>query len=147
MLRGRQEECVVLDRLLNGSRVGRSGALVLRGEAGVGKTAPLDYAVASASDLRVLRAVGVESEMELAFAALHQLCAPLLGRLERLPVPQRDALLTTFGLRTGPAPDQFLVGLAALSLLSEVASERPLVCVVDDAQWSDRWSSPGFVDT
>jgi DNA-binding CsgD family transcriptional regulator len=141
MLRGRRDECVVLDRLLDRARAGRSGALVLEGEPGVGKTALLEYAIGSASDLRVLRAVGVESEMELAFAALHQLCAPVLDRLERLPVPQRDALLTTFGMRTGPAPDRFLVGLAVLSLLSEVADERPLVCVVDDAQWLDRASA------
>jgi DNA-binding CsgD family transcriptional regulator len=131
----------VLDRLLDGARAGRSGALVVEGEAGVGKTALLDYAIGSASDLRVLGAVGVESEMELAFAALHQLCAPVLDRLERLPLPQRDALLTTFGLRAGPVPDRFLVGLAVLSLLSEVADERPLVCVVDDAQWLDRASA------
>ncbi|HEX3832754.1 MAG TPA: AAA family ATPase [Solirubrobacteraceae bacterium] len=137
MLRGRRDECAVLDRLLDGARAGRSGSLVLEGEAGVGKTALLEHAIASASDLRVLRAVGVESEMELAFAALHQLCAPVLDRLERLPAPQRDALLTTFGLRAGPVPDRFLVGLAVLSLLSEVADERPLVCVVDDAQWLD----------
>ena len=141
MLRGRRNECAVLDRLLDGARAGRSGALVVEGEAGVGKTALLDYAVASASDLRVLGAVGVESEMELAFAALHQLCAPVLDRLDRLPVPQRDAVLTTFGLRAGPVPDRFLVGLAVLSLLSEVADERPLVCVVDDAQWLDRASA------
>jgi DNA-binding CsgD family transcriptional regulator len=141
MLRGRRDECAVLDRLLDRARAGRSGALVLEGEAGVGKTALLDHAIGSASDLRVLRAVGVESEMELAFAALHQLCAPVLDRLERLPVPQRDALLTTFGMRAGPVPDRFLVGLAVLSLLSEVAEESPLVCVVDDAQWLDRASA------
>jgi DNA-binding CsgD family transcriptional regulator len=141
MLRGRRDECVVLDRLLDGARAGRSSALVLEGEPGVGKTALLDYAIASASDLRVLRAVGVESEMEIAFAALHQLCAPVLDRLDRLPVPQRDAVLTTFGLRAGAVPDRFLVGLAVLSLLSEVADERPLVCVVDDAQWLDRASA------
>jgi DNA-binding CsgD family transcriptional regulator/tetratricopeptide (TPR) repeat protein len=141
MLRGRRDECVVLDRLLDGARAGRSGALVVRGEPGIGKTALLEYAIASASDLRVHCAAGVESEMELAFAALHQLCAPLLDRLDRLPAPQRDALLTTFGLRAGPAPDRLLVGLAVLSLLSEVADERPLVCVVDDAQWLDRASA------
>jgi DNA-binding CsgD family transcriptional regulator len=141
MLRGRREECAALDRLLDGARAGRSGALVLEGEAGVGKSALLDYAIASASDLRVLRAAGVESEMELAFGALHQLCAPVLDGLERLPAPQRDALLTTFGLRAGPAPDRFLVGLAVLSLVSEVADELPLVCVVDDAQWLDRASA------
>jgi DNA-binding CsgD family transcriptional regulator len=140
-LRGRRDECAVLDRLLAEARTGHSGVLVLEGEAGVGKTALLDYAVASASDLRVLRAVAVESEMELAFAALHQLCGPVLDRLERLPVPQRDALLTTFGLRAGLVPDRFLVGLAVLSLLSEVADKNPLVCVVDDVQWLDRASA------
>jgi predicted ATPase len=140
-LRGRRDECAVLDRLLDGARAGRSGVLVLEGEAGVGKSALLDYATASASDLRVLRAVGVESEMELAFAALHQLCGPLLDRLDRLPGPQRDALLTTFGLRAGPVPDRFFVGLAMLGLLSDVAEERPLLCVVDDAQWLDRASA------
>src|SRR3954454_7015716 len=117
MLRGRRAECAVLDRVLDVARAGRSRALGGEGEAGVGKTALLDYAVGSASDLRVLRAVGVESEMELAFAALHQLCAPVLDRLERLPVPQRAALLTTFALRAGPVPDRFLVALAVLSLL------------------------------
>ncbi len=141
MLRGRRDECAVLDRLLDGARAGRSGVLVLEGEAGVGKTALLEYAIGSASDLSVVRAVGVESEMELAFAALHQLCAPVLDRLDRLPAPQRDALMTTFGLRAGPVADRFLVGLAVLSLLSEVADDRPLVCVVDDAQWLDRASA------
>src|ERR1700744_546147 len=140
-LRGRRDECAVIDRLREEARAGRSGVLVLRGEAGVGKTALLDYAIGSASDMRVLRAVGVESEMELAFGALHQLCAPLLDRLERLPLPQRNALLTTFGVRSGGVPGRFLVGLAVLSLLSDVADERPLVCVVDDAQWLDRASA------
>jgi DNA-binding CsgD family transcriptional regulator len=140
-LRGRRDECAALDRILDGARAGRSGVLVLEGEAGVGKTALLDYAIASASDLRVLQAVGVESEMELAFAGLHQLCTPALDRLERLPDPQRDALLITFGLRTGPVPNRFLVGLAVLSLVSEMAEERPLICVVDDAQWLDRASA------
>ena len=141
MLLGRRGELQVLDGLLNGVRGGRSAVLVVRGEAGVGKTALVDYAVGAAPDLRVVRAVGVESEMELAFAALHQLCAPMLDRLGRLPDPQRDALRTAFGLAAGPAPDRFLVGLAVLSLLSEVAAERPLVCVVDDAQWLDRASA------
>ena len=141
MLLGRGSECAVIDRLLEGVRAGRSGALVLRGEAGVGKTALLEYAVDAASDLRVVRAVGVESEMELAFAALHQLCAPMLDRLDRLPGPQRDALATTFGCSDGPAPNRFLVGLAVLGLLSDVAEERPLLCVVDDAQWLDRASA------
>ena len=147
MLRGRRSECEVLDRLLEAVRGGRSGALAVRGEAGVGKTALLEYAIESASDLRVVRAVGVESEMELAFAALHQLCAPMLDRIDRLPGPQHDALGIAFGLRAGAVPDRFFVGLAVLSLLSEVAEERPLVCVVDDAQWLDRVSAQtlGFV--
>ena len=141
MLRGRGGECATLDGLLEGVRGGRSAALVVRGEAGVGKTALLRYAVESATDMRVVRAVGVESEMELAFAALHQLCGPLLDRLGHLPDPQRDALGTAFGLIAGPAPDRFLVGLAVLSLLSEAAEERPLIWVVDDAQWLDRASA------
>ena len=118
MLRGRRDECVVLDRLLEGGRAGRSGVLVLRGEAGIGKTALLEYAIA-ASDMWVLRAVGVESEMELPFAALHQVCGPLLDRVDALPGPQRDALATTFGLSAGAVPDRFFVGLAVLGLLSE----------------------------
>ena len=141
MLHGRRSECEVLGGLLEGVRGGRSAVLVLRGEAGVGKTALLDYVVASAADLRVVRAAGVESEMELAFAGLHQLCGPMLDRLGRLPGPQREALRTAFGLEAGPAPDRFLVGLAVLSLLSEVAGERPLVCVIDDAQWLDQASA------
>jgi DNA-binding CsgD family transcriptional regulator len=141
MLRGRRNECEVLDRLLAEVRAGRSGVLVLRGEAGVGKTALLDYVLGSAEDLRVVRAAGVESEMELPFAALQQMCGPALDRLGRLPDPQRDALGTAFGLQTGPAPDRFLIGLAVLSLLSEVAADRPLVCVIDDAQWLDRASA------
>jgi DNA-binding CsgD family transcriptional regulator/tetratricopeptide (TPR) repeat protein len=140
-LLGRRGECETLDALLEGVRDGRSAVLVIRGEAGMGKTALLDYAAESASDLRVVRAVGVESEMELPFAALHQLCWPMLDRLERLPSPQRDALGTAFGLRAGPPPDRFLVGLAVLSLLSEIAEKRPLVCVVDDAQWLDQASA------
>jgi predicted ATPase len=141
MLRGRREECAVLDGLLEGARVGRSGVLVLKGEAGVGKTALLEYAVASASEMRGIRAAGVESEMELAFAALHQLCLPLLEWLERLPGPQRDALATAFGMSEGAVPDRFFVGLATLGLLSEAAEERPLVCVVDDAHRLDRASA------
>src|SRR6476469_2835876 len=141
MLRGRRDECAVLDRLLDHGRAGSSGVLVVRGEAGIGGTALLDYAVEAGSDLRMLRAAGVESEVELAFAALHQLCAPILDQLERLPGPQRGALETTFGLGAGAVPDRFLVGLAVLSLLSEVAQERPLLCVLDDAQWLDRASA------
>jgi predicted ATPase len=141
MLLGRRNECEVFDRLLEGVRCGRSGVLVMRGEPGVGKTALLEYAVASTKDLRVARAVGVRSEMELAYGALHQLCAPLIDRLERLPGPQRDALVTVFGLDVGAVPDRFLVGLAVLTLLSKVAEKRPLLCVIDDAQWLDRASA------
>jgi hypothetical protein len=131
----------VLDGLIDDVRRGESRSLVLRGEAGVGKTALLKYLVESGSDLTVARAVGVESEMELAFASLHQLCGPMLDRLERLPAPQRQALGVVFGLEVGAAPDRFLVGLAVLSLLSEVADEGPLLCVVDDAQWLDQASA------
>src|SRR5499425_3329217 len=143
----RQRERQALDGLVQDLRSGRGWALVVRGEAGVGKSALLEYAAGAAADMRVVRAVGVESEMELAFAGLHQLCAPLLDRLERLPAPQRDALGIAFGLREGAAPDRFLVGLAVLTLLSEAAGERPLLCVVDDAQWLDRASAQvlGFV--
>src|SRR5256714_3149572 len=141
MLRGRRRESAVLEGLLDGARAGRSGALVVRGDAGIGKTALLEYVIASASDLGVVRAVGVESERELAFAALHQLCVPILDRRERLPGPRRDALQFTFGLSEGPVPDTFLVGLALLGLLAEAAQERALVCVVDDAQWLDAASA------
>src|ERR1700733_5191314 len=141
MLRGRRDECAVLDGLLEELRARRSGVLVVRGEAGVGKTALVEYAIAAASDLTVLRAVGVESEMELAYAGLHQLCAPLLDRLGRVPGPQQEALEIVFGLSTGAAPDRFLVGLGLLSLLSDAADERPLVCVIDDAQWLDQASA------
>jgi DNA-binding CsgD family transcriptional regulator len=136
-LQDRREERGVLGRLLAAVRGGESRVLVVSGEAGVGKTALLEAVIGSASGFRVMRAVGVESEMELAFAALQQLCAPMLDRLDRLPAPQRDALGVAFGLRAGDAPDRFLVGLAVLSLLSEAAEERPLVCLVDDAQWLD----------
>jgi DNA-binding CsgD family transcriptional regulator/tetratricopeptide (TPR) repeat protein len=141
VLLGRDSECNALERLLDGVREGRSGALVIRGEPGVGKTALLSYLAERASGCRVARAAGVQSEMELAFAGVHQLCAPMLGRLDVLPGPQREALGTAFGLGRGDAPDRFLVGLAVLSLLSEVAEERPLVCLVDDAQWLDRASA------
>jgi len=131
----------VLDGLVADVRRGESRSLVLRGEAGIGKTALLEHLVESASELTVARAVGVESEMELAFAGLHQLCAPLLDQLDRLPDPQRDALRIVFGLSAGPAPDRFLVGLAVLSLVCEAAERRPLLCVVDDAQWLDQTSA------
>src|SRR5262249_37427689 len=140
-LRGGRTELAALDRLLAEARAGQSRVLVLRGEAGVGKTALLGYLQEQASDFRVARAVGVESEMELAFAGLHQLCTPMLGNLTGLPDPQRDALGTVFGLSTGEAPERLLVGLAALGLLSAVAEELPLVCLVDDAQWLDQASA------
>jgi DNA-binding CsgD family transcriptional regulator len=127
--------------LASAIRRGESRSLVLRGEAGIGKTALLEYLVASASDLTVVRAVGVESEMELPFASLHQVCGPLLDQLERLPAPQREAMETVFGLSNGGAPDRFLVGLAVLSLFSTVGEQRPLLCVVDDAQWLDQTSA------
>ena len=137
MLLGRGPECESLDRLIDAIRSGESRALVLRGEAGVGKTALLDYLLAHATGCRTVRVAAVESETELAFAALHQVCAPMLDRLGRLPDQQQEALRTVFGLQDGPAPDGFLVGLAVLSLLSEATAERPLVCAVDDAQWLD----------
>jgi DNA-binding CsgD family transcriptional regulator len=140
-LRGRARECALLDDLASAIRRGESRSLVLRGEAGIGKTALLEYLVASASDLTVVRAVGVESEMELPFASLHQVCGPLLDQLERLPAPQREAMETVFGLSNGGAPDRFLVGLAVLSLFAAVAERRPLLCVVDDAQWLDQTSA------
>ena len=115
--------------------------LVLRGEAGVGKTALLEYVAERASECRIARVAGVESEMELAFAGLHQLCAPMLDGLDALPGPQRDALRAAFGLQDGDAPDRFLVALAVLSLLAEAAEAQPLVCLVDDAQWLDRASA------
>ncbi len=139
-LRGRRSECEALDGLIAGVRSGQSRVVVLCGEAGVGKTALLEYVSKRASGCRIARAAGVESEMELAFAGLHQLCAPMLDRLDRLPAPQRDALGTAFGLRVGDAPDRFLVGLGALTLLSDAAEEQPVVWLVDDAQWLDQAS-------
>src|SRR2546421_627243 len=141
-LTGRRSERDLLDRLIEAVRAGESRALVVRGEPGVGKTALLDYIVEHASGCRVARAAGVQSEMELAFAGLHQLLAPMLDRLERLPVPQGDALRTAFGISPGPAPDRFFVALAVLSLLSDVAGEQPLICLVDDEQWLDRALPP-----
>jgi DNA-binding CsgD family transcriptional regulator len=140
-LLGRRSECAALDELVARVHAGLSSALVLRGEAGIGKSALLEYLVEQSSGCGIARAAGTESEMELAYAGLQQLCAPFLACLERLPGPQRDALGTAFGLRDGDAPDRFLVGLAVLSLLSDVAGERPLVCVVDDAQWLDAASA------
>src|SRR3954468_9310557 len=131
----------VLERLVAGVRAGQSRVLVVRGEAGVGKTALLRHLSGAAEGCRLARAAGVESEMELPFAGLHGLCAPMLDRLAHLPSPQRDALSTAFGLSAGPPPDRFLVGLAVLSLLADAADEQPLVCIVDDAQWLDRASA------
>jgi len=147
VLVGRQAECRTLDGLIEAVRSGRSRSLVVRGEAGVGKSALLEQAAARASGCRIERAVGVQSELELPYAGLHQLCGPMLDRVDRIPGPQRDALRTTFGLAAGPPPDRLLVGLAVLSLMAEVAGECPLVCLVDDAQWLDRASAQalGFV--
>ncbi|MER6158176.1 AAA family ATPase [Streptomyces sp. NPDC001868] len=140
-LLGRQNECRALDDLLTGARAGRSGVLVLRGEAGIGKTELLRFLLDRATGCRTVRLAGVQSEMELSYAGLHQLCAPLLAGLDRLPGPQRDALGTAFGLRAGAAPDRFLVGLATLGLLADAGGDQPLVCLVDDAQWLDHVSA------
>ncbi|MFI7065130.1 AAA family ATPase [Kribbella sp. NPDC050124] len=147
MLVGRLSECQILDRVLENTRRGHGTVLVLRGEAGIGKTALLDYCAQTASSFQIRRTAGVESEMELPFAGLHQLCAPMLERLDSLPEPQRVALRVALGLARGDAPDRFLVSLAALSLLSEVAALRPLLCLVDDVQWLDAASAGvlGFV--
>src|ERR1700759_4933654 len=140
-LTGRLSERGVLDRFVADVRAGEGRALVVRGEPGVGKTVLLDYLAGRATGCMVERTAGVQSEMELAFAALHQLCAPMLDHAESLPVPQREALRTALGLSAGAVPDRFLVGLAVLGLLSETAAERPLVCVVDDQQWLDHASA------
>src|SRR5689334_16619096 len=140
-LLGREREREALDGLLDGVRAAHGGVLVIHGEAGVGKTALLEYAVEAAPEFRIAWTVGVQAEMELPFAAAQQLCAPFLDLTERLPEPQHDALDVAFGLSTGPAPNEFLVGLAVLGLLAEVAEERPLLCVVDDAQWLDSASA------
>ena len=130
-------EKAALAAILDAVRLGMSGTLVLRGEPGIGKTALLEHMVHGAPDFRIARAVGIESEMELGFAGLHQLVIPFLPHLDRLPVPQRDALASAFGLVAGAAPDRFQVGLATLTLLADAASEKPLLCIVDDAQWLD----------
>jgi len=140
-LTDRARERGVLDRFVAGVRAGEGRALVVRGEPGVGKTVLLDYVAGRARGCQVARAAGVQSEMELAFAGLHQLCAPMLEHAESLPVPQRAALRTALGLSAGPAPDRFLVGLAVVGLLSEAAGERPLLCLIDDQQWLDHASA------
>ncbi len=141
----RDSERLEVDRLLDEVRAGRSAVLVLRGEAGIGKTALLHYAADEASDLRVIQVAGVQGEMELPFAGLHQLCAPILDGLDRLPAPQREALSVALALASGDPPDRFLISLAALSMLSAVAEERPLLCLVDDAQWLDEASAQVLV--
>src|SRR3954464_13957552 len=138
---GRGVECKAVDRLLADVLVGQSRVLVLRGEAGVGKTALLRYVAEKAAGCRVARAAGVQSEMELPFAGLHQLWAPIFDSLNRIPDPQRDALRVAFGVQDGGAPNHFLIALAALSLLADAAEARPLVCLIDDAQWLDRASA------
>jgi DNA-binding CsgD family transcriptional regulator len=140
-LRDREAERAVLDQFVASVRAGEGQALVVQGEPGVGKTALLDYLTARSQGCRVVHVAGVQSEMELAFAGLHQLCAPMLDRLGHLPGPQQDALRTVFGLSAGPAPDRFLTALAVLSLLAEVAGDQPLICVIDDEQWLDQASA------
>ena len=145
--RGRTGERVVLDRLLESVLGGQSAALVIRGEAGIGKTALVRYAARQASGFRVAQMAAVESEMELAYAGLHLLCGPMLAQLDALHEPQQRAVRVAFGLTSGDAPDRFLVALATLSLLAEVAEERPLLCLVEDAEWLDGVSAQvlGFV--
>jgi AAA ATPase domain len=139
-LRGRDGECGTLSGLASEARSGSSRMVVLRGEAGVGKTALLDYVVQQATGFRCVEVAGVQSDMELAFAGLQQLCAPLLTHIDELPEPQREALNVAFGRGVGPTPDRFLVGLAVLSLIAAAANDQPLLCVVDDAQWLDQVS-------
>src|SRR5580765_4671898 len=134
---GRQREHAVLDRVLEAALDGQGGVLAVYGEPGVGKTALLEYAIEAGHNFRVARTVGVEGEMELALAALQQLCSPSLDLMEHLPQPQREALELGLGLSAGRAPNPFLVGLAVLNLLSEAAEQQPLLCLVDDAQWLD----------
>ena len=147
VLLGRAGERKAFDRLLTNIRDGQSAALVLRGEAGVGKSTLLHYCARQASGIRVMRISGVEAEMELPFAALHQFCSPMVGRLGKLPDPQQNALSVALGLAPGQPADRFLVGLAVLGLLSAAAEERPLLCLVEDAQWLDSATSQilGFV--
>jgi DNA-binding CsgD family transcriptional regulator len=137
---GREDERRAIDEVLGAAHDGLSGALVLRGDAGMGKTTLLDYAIESAGDVRVVRVSGVESESEFGYGALHRLLQPFLGSLDALPPLQRDALGCAFGLVVGSAPDRFIVGLAALSLLADAAAPQPLLCAVDDAQWLDKES-------
>jgi DNA-binding CsgD family transcriptional regulator len=146
-LLGRRSERETLDGIVTDALAGQSRVIVVRGEAGIGKSALLGHVLEKVAGWHVATAVGVESEMELAYSGLHQLCGPMLDHLDRLPTPQREALATVFGQSSGPAPDRFLVGLAALTLFAEIAEEQPLVCIIDDAQWLDRASAQilGFV--
>ncbi len=143
----RAAETAALEEALAAIRDGLSGVLVLRGEAGIGKTALLDWAAGQAGDIQVARVAGVQAEMGMGFAGLHQMLIPFLGGLDGLPAPQRQALGSAFGLVDGPAPDRFLVGLAALTLLADAAAAQPVLCLVDDAQWLDQASLEvlGFV--
>ena len=145
MLHGRAAELADIHGLLADARGGRSSLLVVQGEAGSGKTALLEHVAADAKDFRVLRCTGVESEAELPFAALHLLLLDCLDRLDSLPGPQAAALRAAFGLEEAPGVDRFLAGLATLTLLSEVAADGPLLCLVDDAQWLDRASTDALL--
>ena len=136
----RTSERELLERLLAQARDGESAVLVIRGEAGIGKTALLRYVARHATGFRVAQVTGVEAEMELPFAGIHQLCAPLLDRVDALPQPQQDALNVALGVASGDVPDRFVVGLAVLSLLSATAEERPVLCLVEDSQWLDEAS-------
>lgn len=144
-LHGREAEQQVIDGLLADARAGRSGAVVVRGEAGIGKTALLGYAAGAADGMLVLRAAGVETEAELAFGGLHLLLRPVLDRIERLPGPQAAALRGALGLSERGNADRFLAGLAVLSLLSDLAEERPLLCLIDDAHWLDAASADALL--
>jgi DNA-binding CsgD family transcriptional regulator len=137
---GRDAECAAVDRLLQRVRDGASGALVVRGEPGIGKSAILDYAARAAAGFLVVAVTGIESEMEVAFAALQQVCAPLTKHLGQLPPPQAEALRVALGLSSSAPPDRFLAGLGVLSLVAEGADAQPLLCVIDDAQWIDQTS-------
>ena len=146
-LRGRDRECAILEGLVQQVRGGRASVLVLRGEPGIGKTALLHHLVEAGAGLRVVRCTGVESEMELPFAGLHELCSPILAGLDALPEPQQLALSIALGLETGPSPDKFLVALGALGLLGAACEHRPMLCVIEDAHWLDQASAQvlGFI--
>ena len=145
MLHGRAAELGDIHELLANARAGHSSMLVLQGEAGSGKSALLEHVATDAKDFRILRCTGVESEAELPFAALHLLLLDCLDRLDSLPAPQAAALRAAFGLAEAPGVDRFLTGLATLTLLSEVAGDGPLLCLVDDAQWVDRASLDALI--